>query len=147
MAQNGAVHDNGQRINFLTGLLITTALTAVVTTPVKFLTGMKYISAQMNFDYGSGGTNAKFWVQTSYDGALTWTDIMCFAATTADKRITSSVNAYIAPAAQAAVATDGSLADDTIIQGTLGSYLRLKYTTTGTYAGSTSVWLNAIVKG
>lgn len=147
MALNGSIHGSGQRVILLSALVITTALTAIVTAPVKFLTGMNYLSAQINFVYGSGGTNGKFWIQTTYDGAATWTDIICFAVTTANKRVTSSVCAYIAPAAQAAVATDGTLADDTIIQGTIGSYIRLKYTTTGTYGGSTTATINAVAKG
>jgi len=146
MSLNGSVHGSGQRIVFLDAVAITTALTAVTTTPVQFLTGLNYLSVQVNFVYGSGGTTAKIWVQTSHDGGATWSDIMSFAFLVASLRKVSSVCTFIAPTAQAFVQTDGTLADDTVIQGTLGSIFRLKYTTTGTYAGTT-VSVDGIAKG
>jgi hypothetical protein len=150
MALNGAVHTSGQDINFLgtSGVVITTAVSAITTTPVKLLSGMKYVAFQVKFTYGSSGTTAKFWLQTTFDNGVTWCDIANIARTTA------SLNTVVSVTLEAGTAlvtpttlTDASLADNTIVQGLLGSQLRLKYTTTGTYAGSTTAWAYAVVKG
>lgn len=146
MSLSGALHIDGQRIILLSALSITTAVTGVTTTPVKYLSGLNTLVALATFTYGSGGTTAKFWVQTSFDGGATWADIMSFAFTTATGSKLSSVSGYIAPTAQAAAPTDATLADNTINQGILGNAIRLKYTTTGTYAGGTVATINAIAK-
>lgn len=159
MALNGAVHTSGQDINFLpaTGLVITTALTGVTTTPVKLLSGAKYIAFQVRFVYGSGGTTAKFWLQTSFDGGATWCDIANLARTTASLNTVTVVTANLyfsndtdhpipAPILPLTL-TDATLADNAKVDGVIGSRLRMKYTTTGTYAGSTTAYASAVVKG
>jgi hypothetical protein len=45
-----------------------------------------------------------------------------------------------------ATPTDGTLADNTAVNGLLGSNLRVKLTTTGTYAGETSLVITALVR-
>jgi len=150
MSANGALHSNGLDINFLgeSGLVITTALTAIATDPVKILSGMKYVAFQVRFVYGSGGTTAKFWLQTTFDGGDTWCDIANLARTTAS--LNTVVNTTLTSGTALATPTtltDATLADNTIVQGLLGSQLRLKYTTTGTYAGSTTAYASAVVKG
>ncbi len=147
MALNGAVHGNGQHISFLAGHVLAAAETAIVTAPVKFLTGAKYIVAEAIFVRAAGGTNAKFWVQTSLDLGASWIDIMCFAFVTTTASLVMATNAYLATSAASITPTDGSLADNTAVPGILGEYFRLKYTTTGTYSGASSISLNAIVKG
>lgn len=147
MGLNAELHQDGQRIPMLTPTTITTAVTGITTTPVVLLAGLKYVVAQAIFVYGSGGTTAKAWLQTSFDGGETWVDIMNFAFTTASLSKVSAVNAYIAPASQAFAPSDATLADNTIIQGSLGDRLRLKYTTTGTYAGGTTLAVDVIAKG
>ncbi len=150
MALNAEVHSDGQNINFLgtTGLVITTALSGIATTPIEILSGMKYVAFQVRFVYGSGGTTAKFWLQTTFDGGTTWCDIACLARTTAS--LNTVVNTTLTSGTALATPTtltDATLADNTIVQGLLGSQLRLKYTTTGTYAGSTTAYASAVVKG
>ena len=93
-----------------------------------------------NFLYGSGGTAAKAYVQTSFDGGLTWNDIMCFAFTT------SAAVAILNAVPNVAVATpitpsDGALADNTVADGVFGTDFRVKLITTGTYAGLSSISL------
>src|SRR3990172_5480546 len=93
------------------------------------------LTVEAQFLYGSGGTSAKAYVQTSVDGGSTWFDVASFAfATTAANKV-SAVNRSIAPASQAFTPTDGTLTDNTIIQGALGDRVRVKLITTGTYAG------------
>jgi hypothetical protein len=150
MSLNGEVHGDGLVINFLpaAGLVITTALTAVTTTPVELISGIKYVAFQVRFVYGSGGTNAKFWLQTTFDSGSTLLDIACLASTTASLNTVVSTTLTAGTAlATPTTLTDGTLADNTIVQGLLGSQLRMKYTTTGTYAGSTTVYASAVVKG
>lgn len=42
---------------------------------------------------------------------------------------------------------DGTLADNSILDGALGDRLRVKYSTTGTYGDSSSIKIDAIAKG
>lgn len=107
------------------------------------LAGMIGASAQLNFRYGSGGTSGKVFLQTSLDQADeggvaggSWTDVACFAFTTASEAWTFNLSA----AAKAAFTpADGGLADDTIVDGILGDRWRLKIVTLGTYATNTMV--------
>lgn len=127
---------------------ITTAVTGVVTPPL-FL-GMqrdapRVLAVEGIFTYGSAGTTLKVWVQTSLDGGTTWIDIMCLAFTTASAKKVSAVRESIALAA-ATVPTDGALGDDSIVDGLLGDRIRLKYTSTGTYAGSTTIKVVAVTR-
>ena len=46
----------------------------------------------------------------------------------------------------AATMTDASLGDDAIDDGLLGDMIRVKYTTTGTYAGTTNLTVFGVVK-
>jgi len=91
---------------------------------------------QSKFTRASGGTTLKAYLQTSFDDGATWADVAAhaFATTTATK--ISSINRSIAPAAQAFAPTDGTLTDDTIIQGVLGDRLRVKIVVVGTYVGT-----------
>lgn len=136
-----------RRFALLTLTTITTAVTGVVTNggPIVDLTDIIVASFQITFTYGSGGTTAKFWVQTSFDAGVSWVDIANFALTTSSLRAVSSVRTGTAVAANY-TATDGTLADNTIKDGLLGDQLRVKYTTTGTYAGSTTVQIDAVTK-
>lgn len=144
--KSGAVHANGQRSILLPVTTIAAAVTGTVTTPVTLISGMEYLVCEAQFLYGSGGTTAKFWVQTSIDGGLTWIDVINFAFATA---AASKVSAVVATTALAAgvTPTDATLADNTILSGLLGDRLRVKYTTVGTYAGATSIRIDAISKG
>lgn len=147
MALSSSVHTNGQDIVLLPVLIISTAISATATTPVKGLAGMKYLVVQAVFLYGSGGTTANAYVQTTLDGGVSWIDIMNFSFTTATAVKISACTTSIAPATQANAPTDGSLTANTIVQGILGNQLRVKYVTTGTYAGATALQLTATAKG
>lgn len=144
MAASGIVHEGGQRIKLLDAVAITAAVTGAVSTTAKVLSGAGYLGANAVFTYVSGGTNAKFWLQTSFDGGATWDDIINFAFLTATLQKVAAVSAYLA--ATHATPTDGTLADNTVNQGLLGTWLRVKYTTTGIYVGAT-ISINAVLKG
>ncbi len=129
------------------GLAITTAISASVQNEFSGLYGMKELSVEANFAYGSGGTTTKVWIQTSLDGGTSWIDIMSFAFTTSSLR---KIHTVVMPAVVATRTNvtpgDAALADNTILDGILGDRLRAKVTTTGTYAGSTTLDVNYVPK-
>jgi hypothetical protein len=123
---------------------ITTAVTGDVASGVLALGRVEVLTLFATFAYGSGGTTAKAWVQTTLDGGATWVDIASFAFTTS-----SASRAYnLTAAAVTSIATpsDGTLADNTAVNGLLGEQYRVKLTTVGTYAGSTTLAVWAIPK-
>ena len=126
----------GGLITLLPATVITAAVTGVtgIAAPVE---GLRDLLVEAVFTYGSSGTTFKIWVQTRVKGG-TWRDVMNFdfATTTATKW--SKVSIGIALAAARAV-SDAALTADTILDGMLGDEVRVKYTSTGTYAGSTTV--------
>lgn len=123
---------------------ITTALNEAQT-PIVDLDGATAVTVQARLAYGSGGTTAKVYVQTSLDQGVTWMDVAClaFAAAGATKVVNLSA---LTPRTVPALPTDGALADDTVVDGVLGDRLRTRIITTGTYAGSTLVSVRAAVR-
>jgi hypothetical protein len=121
------------------------AVSAVVSDPLAFMVDqVRELTLDCTFAYGSGGTTGKFWVQTSFDHGASWMDIFCFAVTTAAKR--RLVNLTVIAVTSPATPADGTTADDTAVNGFLGGMFRVKYTTTGTYAGATSIKIVGMVK-
>jgi len=122
---------------------ITTAVAGVLSQEVHVADGAAQLISLATFNFGSGGTNAKFWLQTKIGDE--WIDIASFAflITTAKKlaALTSLLTvASVAP-------TDAGLADDAINDGLLGDLFRIKYTTTGTYAGGTTIKIDILPRG
>jgi len=146
MSLNGTVHQSGQHIVALPATTIAAAVAAVGTTAITRLSGAKYLVAQAKFLYGAGGTNVNVYVQTSLDQGVTWVDIMNFLFTTA---AATKISAVVATTALAAVIapSDGALTSNTILSGLLGERFRIKWVTTGTYSGATSLQVDLIVKG
>jgi hypothetical protein len=95
------------------------------------------VSLLSKFVRAAGGTSCKVFLQTSLDDGATWIDIAqnAFLTTTANKI------AAVKTAIARAVATpgDGTLADDTIVDGFIGDRLRAKYIVAGTYSGASSI--------
>ena len=92
---------------------------------------------QANFTYGSGGTSLTCYVQTSVDG-LNWCDIAAFQFVTTTARRLFNLSA-LTPVTSIATPTDGSLSANTSVDGLVGPYWRVKYTSVGTYAGGTTI--------
>ena len=82
------------------------------------------------------------WVQTSFDAGLSWCDVANFSFTTASSRVVANVSALTTILTPVA-ATDGALAANTATSGLIGALWRVKYTTTGTYAGGTILRIDA----
>lgn len=116
---------------------ITTALTAEISSRVACQDGTPRSAViQAAFTYGSGGTSADAWIQTSVDGGVTWTDICNFHFTTSSARFVFNLSA-LTPVTTEYTPTDGTLAANTAKDGILGPIYRAKVTTVGTYAATT----------
>ena len=117
---------------------ITTAITGEAQTLADDLAGIQAATIECQFQYGSGGTSAKVWVQVSLDAGQTWNDVACFAFTTASA--TKVINlSGLTPVTTAITPSDGAMADNTYQDGIMGSCWRTKITTTGTYANTNMV--------
>lgn len=90
------------------------------------------------FDYGSGGTTIKVYLQGSYDQGTTWVPIANMTFATADDA--KLIN--IVPVSFAATDVDAAQADNAQLSH-LAPRLRVSIVTTGTYAASTlAVWFH-----
>ena len=127
---------------------ITTALTNATGTvlQVQGQMGVESVTLQANFTYGSGGTNATVYIQTSFDGGGTWVDIACWQFTTSSLRQVANLSA-LTPVTTLYTATDGSLTANSAKDGMLGNLFRTKTTTTGTYAGNTTLRVDLVARG
>lgn len=124
----------------LLNVSITTAQTAAVGQVLTYSEFDITRSAciQGNFIYGSGGTSADFYVQTSLDQGTTWCDVAEFHLTTSSSRSIYNLSS-LTPKTTAVTPTDGSLTSNTAVDGVMGSQWRAKYTTVGTYVNTIMV--------
>jgi hypothetical protein len=120
------------------------SVTADVTAGVFEIGRCESLTLHAVITVAGGGTTAKAWVQTSLDGGTTWSDIANFAFTTSTA--TRAYHLTAAAVTSIATPTDGSLADNTAVNGLLGPVVRVKLTTTGTYTGASSFVIHAIAK-
>jgi hypothetical protein len=146
MALGGGQRQSGSRLTLLAATTIGAAVTGVTTTPAKALAGMNYLGVEAIFLYGAGGTTVKAWVQTSFDNGVTWVDVINFPFTTAAASKTAAVSSSVTAGTAPVAVTDGTAADSAIVNGVLGNQVRVKYTSTGTYTGLTSLAIYAVVK-
>jgi hypothetical protein len=127
----------------IANLAIATAVAAQVTPWLQFRDGPpETVELQANFAYGSGGATVSAWIQTSFDGGLTAEDVANFSFTTSSLREEMNVSSLVVVAAPA-VATDGTLGANSASGTFVGSLLRVKWTSTGTYAGGTTLRIDA----
>ena len=123
----------------LASLAITTAQAAQVGAIALAKGGApSNLTVQGSFVYGSGGTSADAWVQTSLDGGVTWTDIANFHFTTSTARFIYNLSS-LTPKTTQVTPADGALAANTSLDGIMGAMFRVKYTTVGTYATATTL--------
>jgi hypothetical protein len=107
------------------------------------LEGVTAVTLQANFTYGSGGTNLKVDVETSLDQGVTWISIARFAFLLASAEKVVNLSG-LTPVTT--VYTPVTLSDDSVKDGILGDRLRARITSTGTYAGNTSISVRASVR-
>lgn len=106
---------------------------------VDRLDGMQAVTLSARFTYGSGGTTCAAIVQTSLDQGATWIDIARFDFTTASARKVANLSGLLSKAVTAIAA----LSVEGVSDGVLGDRLRAIVTSTGTYAGGTSISVRA----
>lgn len=94
---------------------------------------------------GAGGETVRAYVQTSLDDGTTWIDVACFAFTTSSAAKVATISG-LTPRSTPAMPTNGGLADNTTLDGTLGDRFRAVVVTTGTYTGSTVLALRVAVR-
>jgi hypothetical protein len=111
---------------------------------VDRLEGMLAAAIEFRLAYGSGGTTVKAYLQTSFDQGQTWFDIACAAFTTSSAVKLINLSA-LTPKTTQVTPTDGSLTDDTCVDGLIGDRLRVKVTSTGTYV-NTQLAVRAVVR-
>jgi hypothetical protein len=104
------------------------------------------LTLQANFTYGSGGTSVDAYVQTSIDGGTTWIDVAEFHFTTASERYAYNIQSATSVTSEY-TATDGTLSANTSKDGIFGNQWRVKYTSSGTYAGGTSLRIDGYANG
>jgi hypothetical protein len=120
-----------------------TVTQTIVGEEVSLPHGVRTLAMQSTFAYGSSGTSCKTYLQTSIDAGTTWCDIACHAfATTAAKKV-SAIRSHIALAA-GVTPTDGSITDNTILDGLIGDRIRVKTVVVGTYAGASSIKVSVV---
>lgn len=122
--------------------VITTALTASASTPIN--PGVSGASALIltDFVYGSGGTTFSVWVQTSLDGVV-WIDVCNMSGTTASMSRVQNISSRTVITSPYTV-TDGTLTANTVHDGIVGALWRTKITTTGTYAGASTLTVTVL---
>jgi hypothetical protein len=109
---------------------------------IRNLAGMTGVTIEAKFVYGSGGTTCLVTIQTSLNQGTDWIDVARLDFATANARKTVNLSA----AAAAAVAAVAALSAEGKVDGVLGDRLRAKVTSTGVYAGNTSISVRAAVR-
>jgi hypothetical protein len=102
---------------------------------IKNLQGILAANLWCDFVYGTGGTTCVVIVETSLDQGVTWIPIARFDFTTANGRKICNLSGLLSKAVTAVAA----LSVEGVNDGVLGDMTRAKVTSTGTYAGNTSV--------
>ena len=134
-------------MTILLNAAITTAVTASVSSTAQVPGGNPESAIiQGTFTYGSGGTTADAWIQTSVDEGGTWCDVANFHFTTSSARFLFNLSALTAVTTEN-TPKDGTLGANTAVDGFLGPLWRVKWTTTGTYAGGTILRVDMAPRG
>jgi len=103
--------------------------------------GCAGLMAECVFVDGGGGSTIDVFIQTSLDavgGTQTWMDIMQFAFTTTAGRKVLKVREETAIVAAVSEA-DGALTDNTAVSGIIGSHVRARIVTSGTYTATSTI--------
>jgi len=109
------------------------------------LDGLLALAAQLRLAYGSSGTSVKAYLQTTLDEGTTAIDIACVVFGTASEVAALNFSA-LTPKTTQVTPTDGTLTDDTAIDGILGTKFRVKIVSVGTYAGSTILTAGGVAR-
>lgn len=138
---SSALETGGRSIDLIPTTVLAGA--SIIGSGFAGMAGMKYLTATAVFARAAGGTTCKVYIQSSMDGGLTWSDMICiaFATTTANKS-----GSVVLGSSNPAASTDGTLTDDTTFAGAFGSMLRAKAVVVGTYSGASSIKVSVTAK-
>lgn len=127
--------DSAYGVQTLFSGTITTAVSDVASDAGATLTGVTGALVEAAFTYGSGGTSVTAWLQTRLPSG-SWMDVACFEFTTssATKLANLSARTPVATMYTATALTAGQVKD-----GILGDAFRVRRTTVGTYADTTTL--------
>lgn len=126
----------------LAALQISAALPQSLLTPIDDLDGMSAVTLDVKFSYGSGGSTVSVIVVTSFDGGSSLRHLARFDFTTSSAVKTANLSGLLSKA----VGAYADLAAEGVNDGMLGNMLAVLITTTGTYAGSTTIAVRAAVR-
>lgn len=132
---------NNPGVYTLAALQITTARSLSLLTPQTSLAGMKSLSLECNFQWGSAGTSCSLICATSLDGGTSWRHIARFDFTTAAAVKYANLQAMTSKA----VTAYADLASEGVNDQLLGDQLAAYIISTGTYV-NTTVSLRASVR-
>jgi hypothetical protein len=136
-----------KRVNLYNNTALTTAITGALGTVASGLASAKFLLLYANLVVGGGGTTADVYVQTSFDNGATWVDVANFHFTTSSaKKMSAVVIDPATPLTAGSTPTDGSIANNTVLNGIIGDMVRAKVTTTGTYTGTTTLRVDMVAK-
>jgi hypothetical protein len=121
------------------GVVSLTTANTYLGTPILELGGMSGVSAQLEFEYGAGGTSGVAYVQSSVDQGQSWFDVLAMSFATSGKIILRNFTSGPQVDGTGIVPTDGAMPINTAMDGALGDRLRLKVVSTGTYTGNSRV--------
>lgn len=100
--------------------------------------GLLALAVELLFTYTSGGGEVRAYVQTSLDQGSTWFDIACVLFQTASKTVMLNFSALTPKTAQYNP-TNGTLTDNTAVDGLLGDRFRVRIKSTGTTYGANTL--------
>lgn len=121
------------------------AASTTICTAVTGLSSAVALLASFHLDYGAGsGGTVRAYLQTTLD-STTWVDIACVLFGTAAKTVILNFSA-LTPKLTQVVPTNGTLTDDTAIDGIIGSKIRVKVVSTGVYSGATTLIGRIVVR-
>ncbi len=109
------------------------------------LQGLSALTLQVRFMYGSGGTQANVFIQSSIDQGQSWFDIANIQFTTSsgvDLVNLSGLDKLATPTAPSNL----SLSAGTVLDGPIGDRLQACVVSTGTYGGGTLVSVRGVAR-
>ncbi len=124
-------------MNILPSTTITGAVTGAVSSIVKLPGAPRNLTALCKFVSGGGGTSADAYLQTTFDRGATWMDIANWHFTATGSGVYNLT--ATTPQTTQKVPGDGSLTANTAVDGVLGPWFRVKYTTVGTFNAGTTL--------
>ena len=117
-------------------LAITAALSlAAVGGPLVLNAAPRNMTIEAQFTAGTGGATVDAYVQTSFDGGLSWADVCNFHLTTSNATLLFNLCSST-PVTTQRTPTNGSIAANTCVDGALGPRFQVQVKSSGTYVGA-----------